>query len=206
MKEELVVAVATLSGSAYYELVEELKKRGITFISLSPNSKIPIHVNLVLTTREEHHLLDHQNVISYDEGEDVAEIIDRAIQLAYGIQEVRKVTIGVDPGKKWGVSAIADGRVVHSNEYISMKDVEGKIQDLITKIVAEEYVVKVGNGSEPYHSQLISRLNELLPREVIIESVQEEGTSSSLIRKSRRINAESAERISSRKGRRISRK
>lgn len=206
MKEELVVAVATLSGSAYYELVEELKKRGITFISLNPNSKIPIHINLVLTTREEHHLLDHPNVISYDEGEDLAEIIDRAIQLAYGIQEVRKVTIGVDPGKKWGVSAIADERVIHSNEYISMKDVEGKIQDLITKIAAEEYVVKVGNGSEPYHSQLISRLNELLPREVIIESVQEEGTSSSLIRKSRRINAESAERISSRRGRRICRK
>jgi hypothetical protein len=206
MKEELVVAVATLSGSAYYELIKELKKRDIAFISLNPHSKIPIHINFVLTTREEHHLLDHPNIISYNEGEDVAEIIDQVIQMAYGVQEVRKVTIGVDPGKKWGVSAIADERVLHSNEYISMKDVEDKIQNLITKITAKEYVVKVGNGSEPYHSQLISRLNELLPREVVIESVQEEGTSSNLIRKSRRINAESAERISSRRGRRISRK
>lgn len=206
MKEELVVAVATLSGSAYYELIKELKKRDIAFISLNPHSKIPIHINFVLTTREEHHLLDHPNIISYNEGEDVAEIIDQVIQMAYGVQEVRKVTIGVDPGKKWGVSAIADERVLHSNEYISMKDVEDKIQNLIKKITAKEYVVKVGNGSEPYHSQLISRLNELLPREVVIESVQEEGTSSNLIRKSRRINAESAERISSRRGRRISRK
>ena len=53
MKEEFVVAVATLSGSAYYGLVEELKKRDIAFISLNPNSKIPIHINLVLTTSEE---------------------------------------------------------------------------------------------------------------------------------------------------------
>ncbi|UCD73387.1 MAG: hypothetical protein JSW01_01735 [Candidatus Bathyarchaeota archaeon] len=206
MKEEIVVAVATLSGSAYYGLVKELKKRGIAFISLNPNSKIPIHINLVLTTKEEHHLVNHSNVISYDEKEDVAEIIDKAIQIAYRIQEVRKLTIGVDPGKKWGLSAIADDLVLHSNEYISMKDVEDRIQKLIAKINAEEYIVKIGNGSEPYHSQLISRLNESLPREVIIESVQEEGTSSNLIRKSRRNNAESAERISSRKGKRIPRK
>ena len=206
MKEKIVVAVATLSGSAYYELVEELRKRGIDFISLNPNSKIPIHINLVLTTREEHHLVNHPSIISYDEREDVSEIIDKAIQIAYRIQEVRRLTIGVDPGKKWGLSAIADNLVLHSSEYISMKDVEDRIQNVIAKINAEEYIVKIGNGSEPYHSQLISRLNELLPKEVVIESVQEEGTSKNFLRKSRRINAESAERISSRKGKRIPRK
>jgi len=206
MRRELTVAIATLSGSAYYKLTKEMRKRKIDFISLNPKSKIPAYVNLVLTTREEQHLLNHPNIVIYDESKDVAEVVSRAIQIPYRSTGVRRLTIGVDPGKNWGISAVADGRLVYSGESISMEEVEGKIRNLIGKVVAEEYVVKIGNGSEPYHSQIISKLNDSLPREVVIESVREEGTSSSLIWKKRgRIDAVSAERICSRKGKKIAR-
>ena len=208
MRQELTVAVATLSGSAYYKLVEELKKRKIDFISLNPNSKIPLHVNLILTTREERHLLDHPNIVVYDENENIVNIIDLVLQATHGTQEVRRLILGVDPGKSWGVSAVADGRLLHSGGYSSMKEVEEEIQDLIARVTAKEYVVKIGNGSEPYHSQLISKLSRVLPRDVIIESVREEGTSSSLLwkKKEDRVDAVSAERICSRRGRKIVRK
>ncbi len=208
MREELTVAVVTLSGSAYYKLTEELKKRKIGFISLNPNSKIPAHINLILTTKEERHLLHHPNIVVYDEDEDVANVIDLAIQTTYRTQEVRRLIVGVDPGKSWGVSAVADGMLLHSSGYTSMRDVEKEIQNLIAKVTAKEYVVKIGNGSEPHHSQLISRLNRVLPRKIIIESVREEGTSSNFLwkRKEGRIDAISAERICSRKGKRITRK
>jgi len=208
MRQELNVAVATLSGSAYYKLAEELKRRKIDFISLNPNSKIPVHINLILTTREERHLLDHPNIVVYDENEDIANIFDLTIQATHRPQEVRRLIVGVDPGKRWGVSAVADGRLLYSGEYSTMRGVEKEIQDLIARVMANEYVVKIGNGSEPYHSQLISKLNEVLPRAVIIESVREEGTSSSLLwrKKKDQIDAVSAERICSRRGRKITRK
>jgi hypothetical protein len=208
MRQELTVAVATLSGSAYYKLTEELKKKKIDFISLNPNSKIPVYINLILTTKEEHHLLHHPNIVIYDESEDIANVVDLAVQTTHRTQEVRRLIVGVDPGKSWGVSAVADGTLLHSGGYTSMKEVEEEIQNLIAKVTAKEYVVKIGNGSEPHHSQLISSLNRVLPRKVIIESVREEGTSSNILwkRKEDRIDAISAELICSRRGKRIARK
>ena len=208
MKQELTVAIATLSGSIYYKLAQELRKRKVNFVSLDPNSEIPPHVNLILTTKEERRLLGHPNVFVYNEDEDTVGFIDRAIQTAYRTGKVKRMTIGVDPGKNWGISATADGRLLHSGGFRSMKDVEQEIQRLVTVVIAEEYVIKIGNGSEPYHSQIISKLNGSLPKDVIIESVQEEGTSRSFLwrRKEERVDAASAGRICFRKGRRIPRK
>jgi len=202
------VAIATLSGSAYYKLAEELKKRKVGFVSLDPNSETPPYINLVLTTKEERCLLDHPNVFMYNKDEDVAEFVDRAIQITYGTRRAKRVIIGVDPGKSWGISAVADGRLLYSNEYSSMEDIEKEIHRLITGIKAREYIVKIGNGSEPYHSQLVSRLDEVLQKEVIIESVREEGTSRGVLwrEKERQVDAASAGRICFREGRRISRK
>jgi len=202
------VAIATLSGSAYYKLSEELRRRKIGFASLDPNLEIPAYVNLILTTKEERCLLDHPNIFVYNEGEDVGEFVDRAIQTAYGTGKVKRMTIGVDPGKNWGVSAVANGRLLRSGEYGSIEDVEREVQKLVAGVLAEEYVVKIGNGSEPYHSQVISRLGQSLPKDVIIESVREEGTSRGFLwrEKEGRVDAASAGRICFREGRRIPRK
>jgi len=207
MREQLTIAVATLSGFVYYEFAKELKRRNIYFISLNPNSEVPIHVNLVLTTKEEQHLLDHQNVVTYDDSTDIAEVVDQALWTAHGTLKTRRLVIGIDPGKSWGLSAIADERLLQSSRYMSMSEVENQIQRLIGNVKAEKYVVKVGNGSEPFHSQLIFKLDGLLPEDTIIESVREEGTSSDVIRgHSRQIDALSAEQICFRRGKRIRRR
>jgi hypothetical protein len=208
MRQELTVAIATLSGSVYYKLAQELKKRKMGFVSLDPNSEIPPYINLILTTKEERCLLDHPNIFVYNEGEDATGFIDRTIQTVYRTGKVRRITIGVDPGKNWGISATADGRLLYSGGYGSMKGVEQEVQRLVTVVVAEEYVVKIGNGSEPYHSQIISRLDESLPKDVVMESVREEGTSRGILWRKReeQADAASAGRICFRRGRRIPRK
>jgi len=207
MRQRVNIAIVTLSGSAYYRFAEELKRRKMMFLSLTPDTEIPVHVDLVLTTKTEKSSIDHPNIIAYEEDENVDELIDQALQFIYGRQKHRRMIIGVDPGKSWGVSAVVDGRLICSSIHNTMRDTEDEIIALITRVAAEEYIVKIGNGSEPYHSQLMSSLDKDLPRDIAIESVCEEGTSSDIIRERResRIDAISAELISSRKGKRISR-
>jgi len=44
------IAVATVSGRAYYKLVKELKERGLVFLSLVPGEAIPSTIKVVVTT------------------------------------------------------------------------------------------------------------------------------------------------------------
>ena len=40
------IAVATVSGKAYYLIVSELKKKNVPFLSLTPNERIPMEVKV----------------------------------------------------------------------------------------------------------------------------------------------------------------
>ena len=44
------VAVATVSGKAYYLIVNELKKANVPFISLTPHEPIPLEIKAVSYT------------------------------------------------------------------------------------------------------------------------------------------------------------
>lgn len=48
-----LVAVATLSGRAYYRITSLLKEAGISFRSLIPGTEVPPGVSVVLTTQSE---------------------------------------------------------------------------------------------------------------------------------------------------------
>ncbi len=58
MKAE--IAVATISGKAYYLIVSELKKKNIPFLSLTPDESIPTEIKVVITTEKEKRLINHK--------------------------------------------------------------------------------------------------------------------------------------------------
>ena len=64
------IAVATVSGKAYYLIVDELKKRNVPFISITPYEPVPMEIKVVLTTERERPLINHENVLTLKEGED----------------------------------------------------------------------------------------------------------------------------------------
>jgi hypothetical protein len=51
------IAVATISGKAYYLIVNELKRKNVPFISLMPRQPVPIEVKVVITTEKEKELI-----------------------------------------------------------------------------------------------------------------------------------------------------
>ena len=171
------IALATVSGRAYYKLVNELKRRGLPFLSLKPWDSIPLDVKVVITTNEECRLTTHPKVLIFEHESDPAMVIDEAIRVAQGKSNYDKVVVGVDPGKTYGVAVLGDDNVLETINCSSLEETVNKIMNSMKRTPATVNIVKVGNGAPIYTKELLHLLDETMPRDAIIEIVSEAGTS-----------------------------
>lgn len=174
------IAVATVQGKAYYLIVNELKKRNTQFLSLTPTEPVPVEIKIVMTTEKEKHLINHENVLVYKEGEDLEAMINSALQMAHGKRYYEKLTVGIDPGKVLGFAVIADGKVVEAENCFSVKEAVEKIKKVLKNLghaITTSTTVKIGNGVPAIKEDLMRALDEALPQNVVLESVEEAGTS-----------------------------
>lgn len=177
------IAVATVSGKAYYLIVNELRRYSVPFISLTPFDPIPMEVRVVITTKKEKPLINHERVLALEEADDPLILISQALQYAEGKNSYEKVVIGIDPGEISGLAILADGRIIGAENCFSMEETLRKVDDVVKKfknINASAIIVKVGDGIPKYKEQILHALDKILPKDVILESVHEAGTSSNL--------------------------
>ncbi|MEM3641496.1 MAG: hypothetical protein QXH37_06215 [Candidatus Bathyarchaeia archaeon] len=173
------VAVATVSGKAYYLIVNELKKRNIPFLSLTPTESIPTEIKVVITTEKERHLINHERVLTFRNRMERDALINRALQILDGKEYYEKIVIGVDPGEVFGLAVLADGKVLETENCFSVKETLDKIEKILknfSDISATYIAVKVGDGIPEYKEKLLQELDEVLPSNVVLESVSEAGT------------------------------
>jgi len=177
MKAE--IAVATVSGKAYYLIVNELKKKNIPFLSITPNEPIPMETRVVITTAEEKHLIDHEKILVYHAGIEPEALINEALQIIQGKEFYEKIVIGVDPGEVFGLAVLADGKVIETGNCFSVNETLDMIRNILKnleKTPATSVSIKVGDGVPEYKERLLSVLDDALPLNVTLESVSEAGT------------------------------
>jgi len=171
------IAVATLSGKAYYLLVNELKARGLDFLSLIPSDNVPLEIEVVITTAKEYHLVKHPMVLVYEIEKNPSDVVEEAVRILRGKKTHETITVGVDPGKTFGMAVISDGNVLETATCSSKEDTVGMVANVLSKLQAEAHIVKVGNGAPDIANELLSALDEALPENITIEVVSEAGTS-----------------------------
>jgi len=171
------IALATVSGRAYYELVKELKRKGLIFLSLKPWDSIPLDAKVVITTNEERPWVTHPNILIFDHESNPTVVIDEAIRAVQGKSNYDKVVVGVDPGKTYGVAVLGDDNVLETVNCSSLEETVNTIMDSLKRAPATVNIVKVGNGAPTYTKELLHSLDETTPRDVTIEIVSEAGTS-----------------------------
>jgi hypothetical protein len=177
------IAVVTVSGRAYYIIVNELKRKNIPFLSLTPHESVPIGIKVVITTEAEKRFVNHERVLTYRPGVEPSVLANEALQVVQGKETFEKVVIGVDPGEVFGLAVLASGRVVETDNCYGVKDalsrIESMVRDLENMPVAS-ISVKIGNGVPECEEKLLRALDKSLPKRVTLESVREEGTDSRL--------------------------
>ena len=174
------IAVATVSGRVYYELVKELKRKGLSFSSLKPWDPIPLDIKVVITTKEERQQVSHPQVLLFEEGSNPESAVDEAILIVQGKRSYEKVVVGVDPGKTYGIALLGDDKVLETLTSSILEEAVKLIVDFVKRFPSTVRVVHVGNGPPKFTKRLINYLNEELPDEIMIKIVSEAGTSHSM--------------------------
>lgn len=175
MKAE--VAVATVSGKAYFVIVNELRERNIAFLSLIPGNPVPAEAKVVITTEKEKPLINHEKIVVYGDGAAPSSVIKEVVKVLQGKESYEKIVVGIDPGQVFGLAVIADGKVNDTCNCFSTQEVSDKVKNIMKDfdVSSTAVSVKIGNGV-PAYKNLLETLDAALPPEVVLEVVSEAGT------------------------------
>ncbi len=173
---EAKIAVATVSGKAYYMLVNELKARKLDFLSLTPYETVPLSVRVVITTEAERKHIKHSKILALQENTKPSAIIDEAIKLVEGKKHFETIIVGVDPGRTFGIAVLNDGNVLKTMTRFNISETVDTIAKVFSEQQAAVRILKVGNWAPTYTAELIPLLDSMLPKDVTIEVVREAGT------------------------------
>ena len=171
------VAVATVSGKAYFLIVNELRERNMDFLSLIPGNPVPAEARVVITTEKEKHLINHERILVYNNGTAPSTVVNEAVKVLQGKESYEKIVVGIDPGEVFGLAVIADGKVNETANCFSVQEVLDKVKNIIKDfdVSSTAVSVKIGNGV-PAYKNLLETLDSALPPKVILEVVSEAGT------------------------------
>jgi len=171
------IAVATVSGRAYYWLVNELNRRKIPFLSLIPGETIPPSIKVVITTKDESRLVNHPSVLIYNAKKDPSAIIDEAVRIIQNKKTYEELVIGVDPGKTFGVAVLGDGNILEKKERLTLEMAIDAVLTAINRHPAQTRKIKIGDGIPETAEEMATRLQIAIPKDTTIEIVSEVGTS-----------------------------
>jgi len=171
------IAVSTVSGKAYYRLVNELKQRRLPFISLIPGEPIPPSIRVVITTDKEKTLVGHPTVLVYDAEAEPSGTIDEAMRIIQSKEAYGELAVGVDPGKTFGLAVLGDGKILKKEEGLTLEMAIDTILTELKRNPAKAQRIKIGKGIPELAEEIKRRLSRVLPQNVSIEMVSEAGTS-----------------------------
>jgi hypothetical protein len=171
------VAVSTIQGKTYFLIVNELKRRDISFLSLIPGEPIRTEIRAAITTKLEKHLVSHHKILIYDPATDPEILGSEVVKILQGKETYEQVLIGIDPGQVFGLAFLADGAVIETENCFSIEETLNKIKNTLKTVdfLRSTVTIKIGSGV-PVYKLLLETLNEALPPQVSLEIVGEAGT------------------------------
>ena len=171
------VAVATVTGKAYFLLINELKERNIEFLSVVPGEAVPAEAKVVITTEKEKPLIRHEKVLVYDAATEPNAVVNEAVKVLQGKESYEKIVVGIDPGEFTGLAVVADGKVNETKACSNVTEIVNQVSAIVKNVnfLMTKVLVKIGNGV-PIYKELLVALDSALPSEVVLEVVSEAGT------------------------------
>ena len=111
-KTNVRIAVITLDSKAYYKITKILKDHNFSFLSLTPNERIPSFVNLVITTELEKHLALKTKYTTLEELSN-SKIQGYIILSKLSNLASKNIIIGIDPGYRTGLIVYNDDKEIY---------------------------------------------------------------------------------------------
>ena len=168
------ICVATSKARAYYALVSRLRRAGLPFTSVLPDSDFG-DCGLILTSADEVGQFGGRALALEDLDENPGVFKGQVVSRLRGKEDI--VLIGVDPGKRTGLAVFYGQTRLAFNTFDSAGAVYSRIGAFARGIPSSRLLVRVGDGNKSMAARLIDGLKKEVP-EATIEVVDESGTSS----------------------------
>jgi hypothetical protein len=167
------VCVATSKARAYYALVSRLRRAGLPFTSLLPDSDYG-DCELVLTTADEAERFGEKAIPL--EGLDENPGIFKGQVVAELAGKRGLVLVGIDPGKRTGLAVFYGQTRLAFNTFDAPSAVVSRVAAFAKKVPADKILVRVGDGNRPMATRLVDGIRRDVPT-AMVEVVDESGTS-----------------------------
>ena len=140
-KTNVRIAIITLDSMAYYKITKILKDHNFSFLSLTPNERIPNFVNLVITTELEKHLALKTKYITLEELSSSKTqkyiILSKLSNLT-----CKNITIGIDPGHRTGLIVYNDDKEIYASVCRSINQIKKIVKEISEYFEESEIMVK----------------------------------------------------------------
>ena len=175
-KTNVRIAIITLDSMAYYKITKILKDHNFSFLSLTPNERIPNFVNLVITTELEKHLALKTKYITLEELSSSKTqkyiILSKLSNLT-----CKNITIGIDPGHRTGLIVYNDDKEIYASVCRSINQIKKIVKEISEYFEESEIVVKIGKGDKHNSHYIAKTIRSFVNDNTKIEIVDEFGTS-----------------------------
>ena len=175
-KTNVRIAIITLDSMAYYKITKILKDHNFSFLSLTPNERIPNFVNLVITTELEKHLALKTKYITLEELS--SSKTQRYIILSkLSNLTCKNITIGIDPGHRTGLIVYNEDKEIYASVCRSINQIKKTVKEISEYFEESEIVVKIGKGDKHNSRYIAKIIRSFVNDNTKIEIVDEFGTS-----------------------------
>ena len=174
------VIVATVSGRSYYKITNVLKSLDLRFLSLSPEEAAQSTGKVIITTIDESKIVNRDNMYLDTQLEEFPLSIKAKILqncMGYIGSSKEQLVVGIDPGKRIGISILYCYFELDRIVLSSVNSTVEKISFILSSIESPTKIVRIGDGSLALSHQIAAILKSYFKDEVIIEIVDEYGTS-----------------------------
>ena len=166
------ICVATEKAGAYYALVSRLRRAGLAFSSVLPDSDF--ECDLVLTTADEAGRFGPKAMALEELDENPGIFKGQVVSRLVGNEDV--VLVGIDPGKRTGLAVFYGQTKLAFGTFESTRAVCSRVGAFARGVPSSRVLVRVGNGNRSMASRLVEGLRREVPA-AVIEVVDESGTS-----------------------------
>lgn len=165
------VYVATLDPRAYQQIATSLKTAGFRFESIFPWENVMLKDSVILTSKKDYMSVENERVLLI-ENTDGDPLIFKCQVYSKMYKRIKEVTLGIDPGKRIGLSVKMNERYVGSTQFFSKEELMTFLNKFFS-IFPGQTKIKVGNGDVVLANEIAMSFG----RNIRLEVVDESGTS-----------------------------
>jgi hypothetical protein len=172
------VAVATLRGRPYYEIIRALKQMEVKYDSIAPADAARSEAKVVITTLDEAGLITGSKAVMLDTELAKYPAVAKAkiLKTVAGAAADDSLTVGIDPGNRIGISILYLHEEIASIVESSPADAVEQISAVLASVSSRKKVVKIGDGNMRMALSMAWAIKKKF-RDVEVQIVDERGTS-----------------------------